>query len=149
MMMVMKFVWGFKRVWSNSILKRFSIYHIKICGENRFIFQKSTKNQKTLSWLSWNFSSPFWIWISPIIWRVIFFIWGFKQSWNSSCLKQCYILPCRFVVQIDLFFKKAQRIKKHYYHDCHEISRLLSESESPQSSEELSSSSGDSKLEEE
>ena len=48
------------------------------------------------------------------------------------------------MVKIDLFFKKAQRIKKHY-HDCHGISRLLSESESPQSSEELSSSSEDSK----
>ena len=47
-------------------------------------------------------------------------------------------------MKIDLFFKKAQRIKKHYY-DCHEISRLLSESEYPQSSEELSSSSGNSK----
>ena len=52
-------------------------------------------------------------------------------------------------MQIYLFFKKAQKIKKPYHDDCHEISRLLSESESPQSSEELSSSSGDSKLEEE
>ena len=45
------------------------------------------------------------------------------------------------MVQIDLLFKKAQRIKKH----CHEMFRLLSEPESPQLSEELSSSSGDSK----
>ena len=28
--------------------KQFSIYHIKICGANRFIFQKSTKNQKSI-----------------------------------------------------------------------------------------------------
>ena len=63
--------------------KDLTIFYCKICGANRFIFQKSTKNQK-----------------------------------------------------------------KHYQ-DYHEISRLLSESESPQASEELSSSSGDSKLEEE